>query len=64
MSRAKTKQAVMHDLQSMYSDVILTKKDCDTICKALLNTYQYSEIADLFVVFKRLSVRNTTVYPR
>lgn len=39
MSRAKKKMCSVHDLQSRQNDIILTKKDCDFICNALLNTY-------------------------
>ena len=45
MSRAKAKIAILHDMQSRYSDVILTKKDCDMIKKALLETYKWKEIS-------------------
>ena len=55
MSRAKAKMAKIHDLQCRYSDVILTKKDCDMICKALENTYPFQEIKDLYWYFKNLT---------
>ena len=40
MSRAKAKIAVLHDMQSRYSDVILTKKDCDMIKKGIVRNLQ------------------------
>ena len=55
MSRAKAKLALMHDLQSRQCDVILTKKDCDMIADALLKTYGYSEVMQLYRWFKHLS---------
>jgi len=39
MSRAKAKLALIHDLQSKQPDWVLTKKDCDMIAKALVETY-------------------------
>ena len=39
MSRKNAKICKVHDLQSRYSDIILTKKDCDLICKALVETF-------------------------
>jgi hypothetical protein len=39
MSRKNAKLAVLHDLQSRQSDVILTKKNCDMIAKAIMSTY-------------------------
>lgn len=39
MSRANKKMCSIHDLQSRQNDVILTKKDCDFICNALMKTY-------------------------
>ena len=47
MSRAKAKIAVLHDMQCRYSDVILTKKDCDMIKNALFETYEWKEISML-----------------
>ena len=55
MSRAKAKLAMMHDLQSRQCDVILTKKDCDMIASALLKTYGFSEVKQLYMWFKNLS---------
>ena len=46
MSRAKAKLALLHDMQSRLSDVILTKKDCDMIDHALLATYSIKELDD------------------
>lgn len=54
MSRAKAKLAIVHDLQSKQSDMILTKKDCDMIAAALLEKYEYSEIKQMYLFFKRL----------
>ena len=54
MSRAKAKLAVLHDLQCRMHDVILTKKDCDMIAKALEKTYDFKEIKDLYYSFHRL----------
>lgn len=48
MSRAKAKIAVLHDMQSRYSDFILTKKDCDMIKKGLLETFEWKEIRILY----------------
>ncbi len=39
MSRKNAKMCKIHDLQNRYPDVILTKKDCDMITKALYSTY-------------------------
>ena len=39
MSRAKAKLVLMRDLQCKHPDLVLTKKDCDMIAKALLETY-------------------------
>ena len=39
MSRAKAKLVLMRDLQCKQPDWVLTKKDCDMIAKALLETY-------------------------
>ena len=39
MSRAKAKLAIVHDLQCKQPDWILTKKDCDMIANALVETY-------------------------
>lgn len=55
MSRAKAKIAVLHDMQSRYSDVILTKKDCDMIKKALLETYNWSEIRHIYIHLNKLN---------
>ena len=57
MSRAKAKIALLHDMQSRYSDYILTKKDCDMIKKALANTYDSNEIAKLYTRFMLLCSR-------
>lgn len=54
MSRKNAKIAILHDMQSRYSDFILTKKDCDMIKKALLNTYDWSEITLLYSRFSLL----------
>ncbi len=54
MSRAKAKLAIVHDLQSKQSDIILTKKDCDMIAAALLEKYEYSEVKEMYLFFKRL----------
>jgi hypothetical protein len=54
MSRAKAKLCKIHDLQGRFSDVILTKKDCDMIAKALENTYPYKEISELSHYFRHL----------
>ena len=54
MSRAKAKLCRIHDLQGRLSDVILTKKDCDMIAKALGNTYPFDEVKDLYYYFKKL----------
>lgn len=43
MSRAKAKLVIMHDLQCKQPDWILTKKDCDMIANALLETYGFSD---------------------
>lgn len=55
MSRAKAKLLRLHDLQCKHSDVILTKKDCDMIAKALENTYPFEEIKDFYFYLKDLS---------
>ena len=55
MSRAKAKIAILHDMQSRYSDVILTKKDCDMIKKALLETYEWKEISMLYNHLNKLA---------
>ena len=63
MSRKNAKLAVIHDLQSQ-GDIILTKKDCDMIADALMNTYdiksadlnrQMRGIRDLYYYLKGLS---------
>lgn len=54
MSRAKAKLAVIHDLQCKECDVILTKKDCDMIADALLKTYDFQKISQMYLYFKRL----------
>ena len=54
MSRAKAKLCKIHDLQGRFSDVILTKKDCDMITKALENTYPIKDVADLAHYFRKL----------
>lgn len=55
MSRAKAKILRVTDLQSRYSDFVLTKKDCDLICRALLNTYKWNDIKFLYYAFKNPS---------
>lgn len=55
MSRAKAKCAVVHDLQSRQSDFILTKKDCDMICKGLAQTFPIEDVKDLYYAFKDLT---------
>lgn len=55
MSRAKAKIAVLHDMQSRYSDFILTKKDCDMIKKALLETCNWSEIKHIYDYLNKLT---------
>ena len=55
MSRSTAKIATLHDMQCRYSDVILTKKDCDVICNALKETYDFNEISDLYFAFKKLT---------
>jgi hypothetical protein len=54
MSRAKAKLCKIKDLQGRLPDIILTKKDCDMICKSLETTYPFDEIADLYYYFKKL----------
>ena len=54
MSRAKAKLAVVHDLQSKQDDIILTKKDCDMIAKAILEKYGYEKVRELYVFLIRL----------
>lgn len=54
MSRKNAKIAVLHDMQSRYSDVVLTKKDCDMICNALIVKYEWQEIAFLYIHLKKL----------
>ena len=66
MSRAKAKLCKIHDLQGRFSDVILTKKDCDMIAKALENTYPFENIKDLYFYFNKLGYVKTPrhlVYP-
>ena len=60
MSRAKAKLALLHDLQSKQSDIILTKKDCDMIASALVTTYsidglEKTGLYDLHIWFVNLS---------
>lgn len=56
MSRAKAKLAVLHDLQGKQSDIILTKKDCDTIADALVKSQiDFDKVKDLYSYLKRLS---------
>lgn len=43
MSRSKAKLAIMHDLQCKQPDWVLTKKDCDIIANALIETYGLKE---------------------
>ena len=54
MSRKNAKIAVLHDMQSRYSDIVLTKKDCDMICNALIEKYEWKEIAFLYTHLKKL----------
>ena len=54
MSRAKAKLAVVHDLQSKQDDIILTKKDCDMIAKAILEKYGYAEVKELYLFLRRV----------
>lgn len=54
MSRKNAKIAVLHDMQSRYSDFVLTKKDCDMICNALIEKYEWKEIAFLYTHLKKL----------
>ena len=56
MSRAKAKLAKLTDLQCKQPTYIITKKDCDLICNALLNTYDYSEIKGIYHCFKDLTL--------
>lgn len=52
MSRAKAKILRLTDLQCKHSDFILTKKDCDLICEALLKTHKWVDIRFLYYAFK------------
>jgi len=54
MSRAKAKLAVVHDLQSKQDDIILTKKDCDMIARAILEKYGYAEVKELYLFLRRV----------
>ena len=54
--------ARIHDLQCRYSDITLTKKDCDMICKALENTYTFKEIKNLYWYFKNLTYIRKVIY--
>ena len=54
MSRAKAKLAIVHDLQRKQDDIILTKKDCDMIAKAILEKYGYEKVRELYVFLIRL----------
>ena len=54
MSRAKAKLAIIKDLQCKEPTIILTKKDCDMIADALLNTYEFPKISNMYLYFKRL----------
>lgn len=56
MSRAKAKMALLHDLQCKNPDYIITKKECDIICKALLLAYSYNEVRNIFLAFKKLTL--------
>lgn len=58
MSRAKSKVAIIHDMQGKQSDVILTKKDCDMIAKALRETFKFDDIQELYSYLKRLTASN------
>lgn len=56
MSRAKAKLAVIHDLQGKQPDIILTKKDCDTIADALIKSQiEFDKIKVLYCYLKDLS---------
>ena len=56
MSRAKAKLAVIHDLQGKQPDIILTKKDCDTIADALIKSQiEFDKIKCLYCYLKDLS---------
>lgn len=55
MSRSKAKLVILHDMQCRLPDIVLTKKDCDMIAKALENTYPFDEIKDLYYYLKKLS---------
>ena len=56
MSRAKAKVCKVVDLQCQMDTIILTKKDCDMISKALYNTYPVQTVADLTYHFTRLGL--------
>lgn len=57
MSRKNAKLAIIKDLQCHQPDIILTKKDCDTIAEALLVAHKDNpkEIQSLYWYFKDLS---------
>ena len=48
--------ALLHDLQCKNPDYIITKKECDIICKALLLAYSYNEVRNIFLAFKKLTL--------
>lgn len=58
MSRAKSKVAIIHDMQGKLPDVILTKKDCDMIAKALCETFKFDDIHGLYMYLKKLTASN------
>lgn len=43
MSRAKAKLVIMYDLQCKQPVWVLTKKECDMIAHALVETYGFKE---------------------
>lgn len=57
MSRKNAKLAIITDLQGHQPQIILTKKDCDTIAKSLWDTHTSNpkEIAGLYWYLKDLS---------
>lgn len=54
MSRGKKKIAKIVDMQSMFSDVILTKKDVDLIIKALWMLYDENHDEDIVKIARYL----------
>ena len=57
MSRKNAKLAKIKDLQCHQPDIVLTKKDCDTIAEALWVAHKDNpkEILGLYYYFKDLS---------